>query len=332
MSIIINGYGRIGRQIMRIAFEKKVKIIAINDPSLTSENARLLTQYDSVYGKFEYDVSVDRRHLTIGKKKILISNEKDIFDIEDLKSASIIVDSSGIKRDASYYKKLLGDNSKLQNIIVTNDYDGADERIVFGVDRIEKSKLKKKIITTSSCDCVAMAPLLESLKSKKIKSTWIASLHPYTSHQSLLDNNPISSGIAHSPLLIRSAINTLIPKKTSIADNLMKTLPYLKGKISSYQIRVPTSCVSGAMIEIDFEENLDDAFVKKWLEGLRSPIFKINDDLLSSIEFCGDQHSIIIDKRLMINKGKNLKLLIWYDNEAGYSSRVVDLLKLLGKS
>lgn len=329
MSIIINGYGRIGRQIMRIADDNGIKIISINDPYLTKENARLLTQYDSVYGRFLKEIRLDGEYLIVGKKKILIENKMNISEIKRLNSAKIIVDASGIKRNTSYYRKLLNDNQKLQNIIVTHDNDGADERIIFGVTKIKKNKLKKKIITTSSCDCVAMAPLLESLKANKIKSVWIASLHPYTSHQPLLDNSPKPSDIAHSPLLIRSAINTLIPKKTSIADNLMKTLPYLNGKISSYQIRVPTSCVSGAIIEICFEKNLDKLFIEKWLKTLKSPVFRVNSDLLSSIEFCGDRHSIIIDKRLMINEGKNLKLLIWYDNETGYSARVVDLIKEL---
>ncbi len=329
MSIIINGFGRIGRQLFRIAFEQELYIDTINDPYLSGENARLLTQYDSTYGKFRYKISLDGQYIKIENKKVLISNETDIFKISNLKKAKIIVDSSGVKRDKQYYQRLFRENPKLNYIIVTHDVDYADKRVVFGVTKLKPGKLKGKIITTSSCDCVAIAPLLESLKSKKIKSCWIASLHSYVSTQQLLDNTPTSHETVHSPLMIRSSINSLIPKKTSIADNIMKTLPYLKKKVSSYQIRVPTSCVSGALVEINFKENIDNSFIKNWLKKLKKPVFRINDDLLSSIDFCGDHHSVIIDKRCMINEGKNLKLLIWYDNEAGYSARVVDLLKKL---
>ena len=333
MKILINGFGRIGRQILRRSYDKNILIDFINDPNVNNDQARLLLQYDSVYEKFRKKVLSKKQGISIKGRLITIFREKKLSKIPFKKlGINIVIDASGVKYKTEEYHKII--KREEVTIIATRHINNADEIIVFGVNENNiKNTMKKKLISTSICDVVSLTPIFHLIQEKipiKINSIYIVSLHPFLSYQKVLDNP--SSKKNQSLAFTRSAINNLIPKNTSIAECCEDILQNLKGKIMAYQIRVPTNSVSCAFIEIVFNSKLNKEDLRTWIKYLKKPIFALNNDNLVSIDFSGSKNSSIIDKRWLFIKENRLNMMIWYDNETGYSARVIDiLLKILEK-
>jgi len=330
MKIGINGFGRIGRQIFRLITSKdSQEIIAINDPNLSIDQMRLLIQYDSVYGKFSERIDSENNHIIINDKnrRIEVFSKSNLIDTE-WGGIDVLIDSSGNYPQYDEYVRLIDMHRNISHVIITGYYGAADQTIVFGVNENEFRR-SSKVISTSTCDGVAISPILFILSNLfKINYVSIASLHPYLSNQKLLDGANLGDSYP-SLTRWRAATDSLIPKGTSISDRCMDLVPTLKDKIDAYQLRVPTSCVSCAFLYIDFEEKIDEERLKRWLNNLESPVFYVNEDALVSKDFMGTGYSSIIDLRRFKLSNKRLEMLVWYDNESGYASRVVDMVRLI---
>lgn len=330
MKIAINGFGRIGRQLFKQFYEKDHNIVLINDPCLSLEQSRILLSYDSVYGKFPYRIeSQGNDKLKIGTENITqYYSTKNIEDL-NLEGVDIFIDSSGKEKNYEQYKKLMERYPNLKKVVITTYSQAADQTIIDGVNH-ERLRKDSKIISTCTCDSVAILPILQNCMKRNIESVSIITLHPFLSNQRLLDGCDMKVEDISLITQWRAAPDALIPKKTSIQTIALDMFEGLKGKLNAYQIRVPTSCVSCAFIDIHFKEPIN----KEWSNDLLKKLEKyylVNTDHLTSKDFMGDRHSGIIDMRRFIVEEKSIKLLVWYDNESGYCSKVLDIINLANK-
>ncbi|MBI4981383.1 hypothetical protein HZC30_07575 [Candidatus Woesearchaeota archaeon] len=329
MNITINGFGRIGRQIFRQLFEKGVIITSINDPNLSIEQMRILLSYDTIYGRFPHSVEIKKGKLIINNRMELNCYfEKELSQL-NLTGTDYLIDSSGKNRTKKEYDEIILKHPKLKRIIVTTFSTEADQTIIYGVneERIDESN---KIISTSTCDAVAILPIIKHIKEKRIESVTIITLHPYLSNQKLLDGSYMPIEDISLIAEWRAAPESLIPKKTSVESICIHYFPELKGKVNAYQMRIPTPCVSCAFIDISFNDLITEQWVDSIIQVLKK-YYLISSDHLISKDFMNDKNSGIIDLRRLIIENKALRMLVWYDNESGYSSKVLDILEILSK-
>ncbi len=341
INVGINGLGRIGRAILRInALSDTFKIVAINDTNPSNENLKYMLKYDSTYGVFDKTLEVDDNSITIdGNESIPIHHEERISDVPwDDYSTDIVIDSSGIHENLLFKNELKSKGVRHQIVTNTPDSDEIDKYVIMGVN--ENSLTKDSFLISSSiCDASAVAPVVNVLNKKYgIEHGFLTTLHPWLSYQNLLDGP--SRSFAYPGTIIdnfslgRASLNAIIPKTTSAIRASAKVLGYLNDKFQSLSFRVPTSIVSTADITVKLDsdgdkEEIIDLFKKEEQEQTRN-IFLNNFDPLISTDFIKSKYSAIIDHRWTeINSSNYLKLVLWYDNEWGYSSRVVDLVKLL---
>jgi len=331
MNIAINGFGRIGRQIFRQAYERGFGIPLVNDPCLSLDQARILLAYDSIYGKFCHKVNSEHSNKLIidNQNKIQYCSTKKNLEL-NLSNVDILIDSSGKERSKLEYKELFKKNTNLKKIIITTFSKVADQTIIDGVNQ-DVLKSDQKIISTCTCDSVAILPIINKCIGKKIDSVSIITLHPFLSNQKLLDGCDIKLDDISIISNWRAAPDALIPKKTSVENIAIDIFPVLKEKLNAYQIRVPTTCVSCAFLDINFEERISREWVNNLLESLKS-YYLINSDYLTSRDFMNDKHSGVIDLRRFIVTEKGIKFLVWYDNESGYCSKVLDIVMLTDKN
>lgn len=335
MNITINGAGRIGRCLIRkIVSIDKINLLQINDPYLTAENLAYLLKYDSVYGKFKYPIRVDKNILYIRKKKILFTRELNFLEKKFPNDLSVLIDSSGIKKN--HEKSLKLKKKKNLKVLITHTFDKADIQIIYGVNENKYNKNNHQIISTSICDAVAIAPILNLIDKKfKLNNGSILTLHPWLGYQNLVDGPSRSFAypgeVIENFSLGRASTEALIAKKTSCVDAMNRVIPGLSKKLSSMSFRVPTQIVSSAYIYLSFKEkiNLKNLFleINNFIKMQKNNIFVINREQCISKDFIANDYSTIIDERWIEVKNNNLRLLLWYDNEFGYSSRVIDLIK-----
>lgn len=335
MNITINGAGRIGRCLIRkIVSIDKINLLQINDPYLTAENLAYLLKYDSVYGKFKYPIRVDKNILYIRKKKILFTRELNFLEKKFPNDLSVLIDSSGIKKN--HEKSLKLKKKKNLKVLITHTFDKADIQIIYGVNENKYNKNNHQIISTSICDAVAIAPILNLIDKKfKLNNGSILTLHPWLGYQNLVDGPSRSFAypgeVIENFSLGRASTEALIAKKTSCVDAMNQVIPGLSKKLSSMSFRVPTQIVSSAYIYLSFKEkiNLKNLFleINNFIKMQKNNIFVINREQCISKDFIANDYSTIIDERWIEVKNNNLRLLLWYDNEFGYSSRVIDLIK-----
>tara|TARA_Y100001935_G_C17309440_1_gene514735 strand:- start:3947 stop:4984 length:1038 start_codon:yes stop_codon:yes gene_type:complete len=341
LKIGINGLGRIGRAILRInAASDTFKIVAINDTNPSNENLKYMLKYDSTYGVFDKQLEADDNSITIdSNESIPIHHEEKISDVPwDIYSTDIVIDSSGINENLLFKNELKSKGVRHQIVTNAPDSNEIDKYVIMGVN--ENSLTKDSFLISSSiCDASAVAPVVNVLNKKYgIKHGFLTTLHPWLSYQNLLDGP--SRSFAYPGTIIdnfslgRASLNAIIPKTTSAIRASAKVLDYLNDKFQSLSFRVPTSIVSTADITVKLDSDADkeeiiDLFKKEEQEQIRN-IFLNNFDPLISTDFIKSKYSAIIDHRWTeINSSNYLKLVLWYDNEWGYSSRVVDLVKLL---
>ena len=342
LNIGINGLGRIGRAILRLNEKNNIfNLVVINDTNPSNENLHYMLKYDSTYGTFNKSVSVNENSISIEDKTVNIHHEEKICDVPwNQYDTDIIIDSSGVNENLFYKSELKSKGVKHQIVTNTPDSDEIDSYIILGVneDVLDQDSF---LISSSICDASAVAPVLNVLNKKYgIEHGFLTTLHPWLSYQNLLDGP--SRSFAYPGTIIdnftlgRASLNAIIPKTTSAIRASGKVLEYLNDKFQSLSFRVPTSIVSTADISVKIEshvnkEEIVDLF-KKEEEEQNLKIYKNNFDPLISTDFVKSEYSAIIDHRWTdINESNYLKLVLWYDNEWGYSSRVVDLVKVLEK-
>ena len=328
MKIGINGFGRIGRQVFKIAHERKdLEIVAINDITDPNTLAHLL-KYDSVYGIYERDVKVEGDYIVVDGHRIRVFAEKDPSKIPwgDL-GIELVVESTG--RFRSRDKAALHLRDTVKKVIISAPAKGepADVTIVIGVNHKSYDPEKHHVLSNASCTTNAFAPVVKVLHENfTIVKGVMTTVHSYTNDQRILD-------LPHSDLRrARAAAQNIIPTTTGAAKAIELIFPELKGKLAAVSMRVPTPDGSivdfAAVVEKTVtEDEVKEAF-KKAAEGELKGILQYTEEPLVSHDIIGNTHSSIFDASLThVIDGNLVKVFSWYDNEWGYSTRLVDLIE-----
>jgi len=327
----INGFGRIGRQVIRAAKERNADInfIAVNDLTDTKTLAHLF-KYDSVHGQFGGTVSHDAESITINGDKIKVLKEKDPSALpwKDL-GVDIVLEATGRFTKADDAKKHIAGGAK--KVIISAPATGEDITIVLGVNHEKYDAAKHVIISNASCTTNCLAPLVKVIRDAfGFKHAAMVTIHSYTNDQNILD-------LPHKDLRrARAAALSMIPTTTGAAKATALVIPEVKGKIDGIAIRVPTPDVSLTELTVEVERPTTIAEVnaafKAAADGALKGILGYTEEELVSIDYVGNPFSSILDsKSTNVIDGTMVKVSGWYDNEWGYSSRCVDLIELIGK-
>jgi glyceraldehyde 3-phosphate dehydrogenase len=327
----INGFGRIGRQVLRAAKQQGVadiEFVGINDLTDNKTLAHLF-KYDSVHRTYDGDVSSTEKSITVDGDEIAVFEEKDPAKLpwKDLK-VDIVLESTGRFTSAPDAKKHLDAGAK--KVIISAPAKGEDITIVLGVNETKYDPAKHHIVSNASCTTNCLVPMVKVVKDNFgfVRGSMLT-VHSYTNDQNVLD-------LPHKDLRrARAAALSIIPTTTGAAKATSLVMPELKGKIDGLSVRVPTPDVSFTDLTVVVEkpvtvQQVNDAF-KAAANGPMSGILEYTEEELVSSDFIGNPHSCIIDaKSTNVVDGTLLKVSGWYDNEWGYSSRCVDLLRYMG--
>ena len=324
VKIGINGFGRIGRNVFRQALKNnEVEVVAVNDLTDANMLAHLL-KYDSVHGKLEEEVSVNGNNLVVGGKEIQVLSERDPANLTwgDL-GVQVVIESTGIftKRDAA--AKHLEAGAK--KVIISAPATDEDITVVMGVNEDKYDPASHDVISNASCTTNCLAPFAKVLNDKfGVKRGMMTTVHSYTNDQQILD-------LPHKDYRrARAAAESIIPTTTGAAKAVSLVLPELEGKLNGMAMRVPTP--DGSLVDLVAEldkdvtvDEVNNAF-KEAAEGNLKGILGYSEEPLVSADYVGDTHSSTIDAlSTMVMEGNMVKVVSWYDNEMGYSSRCVDL-------
>jgi len=325
----INGFGRIGRMVLRSIIEnsrKDLEVVAINNRG-NSEISSFLLKHDTVHGKLKAKVNHSEKAIEVDEKKISLINETEISKIDWKKyNVNVVLECTG--KFNTKEKSSLHINSGAKKVLVSAPCKGATN-IVFGVNQ-KTIKKNENVIAAASCTTNCLAPVAKVINDNfGIERGFMTTIHSYTSDQRLLDNS-------HKDLRrARSAPNSMIPTTTGATKSLADVIPELKGKVEGISIRVPTPNVS--LVEFIFSskkdmrvEQINNSFIKASKSELKNILDTNNEQLVSS-DFNHDPHSSIVDLSLtkVVDK-KMAKVSAWYDNEWGFANRMCDLAVYLG--
>ena len=326
----INGFGRIGRNIMRAAMEQAdgaIDFVAVNDITDPDTLAHLF-KYDSVLGNLDAEVAVDGDGLRVGDTHFKVFSERDPAALPwgEL-GVDVVVESTGLFTKRADAAKHLAAGAK--KVIISAPAKQPDLTLVLGVNDDEYDPAQHAIISNASCTTNCLAPVAKVLhETFGLRRGWMTTIHSYTNDQKLLD-------LPHKDLRrARAAGVSMIPTTTGAAVAVGEVLPDLKGKLDGIAMRVPTPNVSVVDLVADVEkpasaEDVNAAFDAA-ASGPLSGILELSKKPLVSVDFKGDPHSSIVDASYTkVMEGDFIKVLSWYDNEWGYSSRCVDLVKLI---
>jgi glyceraldehyde 3-phosphate dehydrogenase len=326
----INGFGRIGRNIMRAAMgDRSIDIVAVNDLTNAETLAHLL-KYDSILGNLKADISAKGDRITVDRDEFQVLSVKDPAQLPwKSLGVDLVFEATGLftSRDAACKHLAAG----AKKVVITAPAKGPDITVVLGVNEEKYDPANHHIVSNASCTTNCLAPVAKVLhESFGIRKGWMTTVHSYTNDQNLLD-------LPHKDLRrARAASLSIIPTTTGAASAVGEVLPQLKGRLDGIAMRVPTPNVSVVDLAALLEKktNADevnaafkaaaDGPLKTYLEYLTSP--------LVSVDFRGNPHSSILDASYTsVMDGDFVKVLAWYDNEWGYSSRCVDLLQFMAK-
>ena len=336
----INGFGRIGRALARILLlRRRHRIVHVNDLNPDVQNLAYLMKYDTTYGRLPDAVAADGDGISVGDQRIRVTHVGDLAEVDWAGSgADIVIEATGVSRNehqaAAVAPRVRG------GVVVTHTCPSADFTLVFGATERAFDPARHKVVSTSICDAIAAAPVLKVLhEAFGLEYGFITTLHPWLSYQNLMDGPARSQAYpgatySHYPLG-RSSVGALIPKPTTVVTACERIVPELAGVLKCMSYRVPTPCVSSADLSLHLERPATEAAVLEAFRALQASqggrqVVRITDEPLISVDYLGDEHSCIIDTRwLMLNRGRQLKVVLWYDNEWGYASRVADAIDLV---
>jgi glyceraldehyde 3-phosphate dehydrogenase len=329
--VAINGFGRIGRNVARAILERPdcgLELVAINDLASASANA-LLFKRDSVHGAYPGTVEVDGNDLVIDGKRIKVTAERDPAKLPHGElGIDIALECTGFFTDREGGQKHLDAGAK--RVLISAPAKGVDLTVVFGVNH-DKLTADHKIVSNASCTTNCLAPFAKVLNdSIGIERGLMTTVHSYTNDQKILDQ--IHSDARRS----RAAAMSMIPTTTGAARAVGEVLPELKGKLDGSAIRVPTPNVS--VVDLTFQPKRDttleevNSLLKAAAEGPLKGVLAYSDEPLVSIDYNHDSHSSTIDSlETAVIDGKLVRVLSWYDNEWGFSNRMVDTAGAMGK-
>ena len=332
IKLAINGFGRIGRNAFKIAFERRdVKIVAINDLTDTKTLAHLL-KHDSSYGTYDRDVKFDEENLIVDGEKIRVFSEKEPKNLPwGEYQVDVVIESTGFFTDPKKAADHLEAGARKVVISAPAKGEGA-KTIVIGVNEDTVTE-DDKILSNASCTTNCIAPVMKVLEDNfGIEKALMTTVHSYTASQRILD------APAKDLREARAAAENIVPTSTGASKAAALTIPALKGKFDGLSIRVPTPVVSlsdiTAVLKRDTTiKELQEIFKKAAKEPFYEGILGVSEEPLVSIDYRGNSHSSIVDLPLINVVGGNLvKIVAWYDNEWGYSNRLVELASDFGKN
>lgn len=328
----INGFGRIGRNFFRAVVEQgasNIQIVGINDLTDTTTLAHLL-KYDSILGRFPLSVSAAEGALVVDGVTIQVSAERDPAALPwAALGADIVVESTGFFTNADDARKHL--NAGAKKVLISAPAKGEDITIVLGVNENEYNPKTDHVISNASCTTNCLAPMAKVIDDAfGIERGLMTTIHAYTNDQSILD-------FPHKDLRrARAAAINMIPTSTGAAKAIGLVLPHLKGKLDGYAMRVPvpTGSATDLTVELRTAATVEqvNAAVKAAAEGPMKGILVYTEDPIVSTDIVTDPASCIFDAQLTNANGNMVKVVGWYDNEWGYSNRLVDLVKFVGAS
>lgn len=327
----INGFGRIGREVFRVAFNNpEVEVVAVNDPGDITALAHLL-KYDSIHGTFNHEVSIEGNYIIVDDRKIEVFACLDPAQIPwGEAGAEIVVESTGRFTEAAKAAAHLHDTVK--KVIISAPAKGEDITIVMGVNEDKYDPAKHNIISNASCTTNCLAPMVKVLDDKfGVEKGMMSTIHSYTNDQRILD-------LPHKdPRRARAAAINIIPTTTGAAKAIGEVMPNLKGSLNGASFRVPTPTGSltdfVAVLKKDVTVEEVNAAMKEAAEGPLKGILAYSEEALVLQDIVSDPHSCIFDSGFTYVVGGNLvKVCGWYDNEWGYSNRAAQAMKKLGDS
>jgi glyceraldehyde 3-phosphate dehydrogenase len=332
LNVAINGFGRIGRAVFRIIATRPltgINVVAINDLADDDILAYLL-EYDSVMGPFEQEVTVADEVMTVGNHRIAMLRETDPAKLPWAElGVDVVIESTGVFRDRASLEKHLEAGAK-KVVLTVPSKDAIDKTVVLGVndDQLDADDL---IVSNASCTTNCLAPVAKVLDDAfGVKRGLMTTVHAYTNDQRLAD-------VPHKDLRrSRAATENIIPTTTGAAKAVGEVLPQLKGKLDGMAMRVPVPDGSTVdlVVELEQEVTVDEvnAAIKEAADGPLKDILEYSDDPIVSTDIIGNPHSSIFDAAgTQVLDGHLVKVLAWYDNEWGYSNRVVDLVERLAE-
>lgn len=326
LRVAINGFGRIGRLVLRAALESKrddIEFVAVNDLAPAEQNAYLL-QYDSVHGKLPMEVKLDGDYILVGNQKIKCLAEKDPAKLPwGEMDIDIVMECTGLFTAADKAKVHLECGAK--RVLVSAPSAGADKTIVFGVNQ-DTLTPEDLIVSNASCTTNCLAPVAKVLdETFGVISGWMTTVHAYTGDQQLLDKNHKDFRRA------RAAGLSMIPTSTGAAKAIGLVLPNLAGKLDGIAIRVPTPDVSVVELVVNVEKSATVETVNSAMKASESRTFGYVDEPLVSVDFTGDARSSIFDaSQTKVLEEKLIHVTAWYDNEWGFSNRMCDTAVAMG--
>ncbi|MCX6763783.1 MAG: type I glyceraldehyde-3-phosphate dehydrogenase [Candidatus Moranbacteria bacterium] len=328
MKLAINGFGRIGRPALKIAMEKGLEVVAINDLTDLKTAAHLL-KYDSSYGRYGKEVSIDEAtsEITIDGKKIKYLSEADPTKLPwgDL-GVDVVLECTGVFENTEKNQAHIAAGAK--KVVISAP--AKDDMPVYLLGVNEKEYKGEAIISNASCTTNCLAPMIKVLDDKfGVEKGFMTTTHSYTNDQRVLD-------LPHKDLRrARAAALNIIPTTTGAAKTVGKVLKHLEGKLDGISLRVPTPVVS----IVDFictlkkeasAEEINEAFIEASKNSMQG-ILAVTDEQLVSMDFKGDSHSAIVDLSLTMANGNLAKVVGWYDNEWGYANRLVEMSQFISK-
>ncbi len=330
--VAINGFGRIGRNVLRAGIgDASIEFVAVNDITDTKTLAHLL-KFDSIIGNFAGKVEVKDSTIVVNGKPVKAFAEKDHTKLpwKDL-GVEIVIESTGLKHFTDGEASADHIKQGAKKVVVTAPAKKPDVMIVLGVNDKTYDPAKHHIISNASCTTNCLAPMVKVLHdSFKIRHGMMNTIHSYTNDQRILD-------LPHSDLRrARAAAINIIPTSTGAAKAVGKVIPELNGKLDGYSLRVPTpnGSITDFTAELEREvskEEVNAVFMKAAETNLKGILEYSEEDLVLK-DIVGNPHSCILDSKLTLTMGTMVKVFGWYDNEWGYSSRVVELVKKLAST
>ena len=329
MKIGINGFGRIGRQIFRIAEERGLEVAMVND--LTDNEAlALLLKYDSNYGPFPGEVSHDDDNIIVNGRKVAATAIREPKDIPwGDAGVDIVVESTGIFTKRGQAAAHLEGGAK--KVLISAPSPDSDYDIMLGVNQENYDPENHKIVSNASCTTNSLAGVMKVLdEAFGVEQAMMTTVHSYTNDQRILD------APHKDPRRARNAATNIIPTTTGAAKAVAKVLPQFQGKFDGVSLRVPTPTGSisdiTAMLKREASAEEVNAALEEASKGSQKGIIRVTMDPIVQRDIVGDPHSGIVDGLFTKTMGKMAKVFVWYDNEWGYSNRMVDVLELMGES
>jgi len=327
VNVAINGFGRIGRMVMKAGVkDTKINFVAINDLTDTKTLAHLF-KYDSVHGIFDGEVSFDEHSLYIDGKQIKVFSERDPANLpwKDL-DIDVVVESTGFFRTRDKANKHIEAGSK--KVLISAPSPDPDLILVMGVNEHDYNSDKHHVISNASCTTNCLAPIVKVLHDNfGIERGFMTTIHSYTGDQRLVD-------APHKDLRrARSAAINIVPTTTGAAVAVTKVIPELQGKLDGIALRIPTpdGSITDFVCQLKKETTFEEVNTLFWnvAQNHLKNILEFSSEPLVSSDIVGNPHSSIFDSKLTMVNGNFLKVVSWYDNEWGYSNRMIDVIKML---